>query len=140
MDLFEKVEKGLECCWPETEGMEACAECPYNGGTQPPDCDQFSMMKDCLSVIREQQKRIKELQTAHVMTLEEVKAAGVIWIEKAGVCVQAIKVRTLEDGKMLFVYAYEEYLYTFSIIPKYYGKAYRCWTLPPTDEQRKEAE
>lgn len=70
MDLFEKVEKGLECCWPETEGMEACAECPYNAGVRPPECDQFTMMKDCLSLIRAQQTNIAELESMQTTTSE----------------------------------------------------------------------
>lgn len=93
------------------------------------DGELHEMYTNAIAMLKAQQPR--------VMTLAEVKAAEVVWIEQFGVCVPAVKVRTLEDDKMQFLYTYERDPYLFSFVPKCYGKVARCWTSRPTDEQRK---
>ncbi len=70
----EHIIKALDCC---TRGRKSkddrpCFECPYNecnlvGGTgerQISGTCQGWLMKDALSIIREQEKRIEELETS----------------------------------------------------------------------------
>ena len=73
-EQFKKVEKGLGCHvygHPHTR----CHKCPY-WGTGPHGGSECSVLAaDALTLIRQQQERIAELeaaQTARVMTLEEL--------------------------------------------------------------------
>ena len=74
-------------------------------------------------------------QEPRVMTLEEVRAAEVVWLEQCGTCVCAIKIQNFDNGTMSFAYEYNHYTSFINIKPEYYGKISRCWTSRPTDEQ-----
>lgn len=59
----EKVVKGLECCtMPNNEGVDKCKEykCPYRKDDD--DTCIWHLMDDALSMIQQQQERIKELE------------------------------------------------------------------------------
>lgn len=75
-------------------------------------------------------------QKPHVMSLEEVRAAEVVWLEQCGTCVCAIKIQNFDNGTMSFAYEYNHYTSFININPEYYGKISRCWTSRPTDEQK----
>lgn len=74
-----------------------------------------------IHVPQEEAEAILELlkeQEPRVLTLEEAKKAEVCWLEQRG---------------------YEPYVTDDADTwnPEIYGKAYRCWSAKPTDEQRK---
>lgn len=75
-------------------------------------------------------------QPPRVMTLDEVRAAEVVWLEQCGKCVCAIKIRTYANGIISFAYAYNNRVDIINIKPNLYGEICRCWTSRPTDEQR----
>ena len=123
----EKVIYSIERCICHVP--DACRDCGYDN--EPcPKCFEH-LLRDAHDLLKAQEPR--------VMTLDEVKTAEVVWIEQVGECVPAIKIRTVEDGKILFAYSYEENIHTINIMPKYYGKISRCWASRPTDEQREAA-
>ena len=74
-------------------------------------------------------------QKPRVMSLEEVRAAEVVWLEQCGTCVCAIKIQNFDNGTMSFAYEYNYHTLFINIDPEYYGKILRCWTARPTDEQ-----
>lgn len=126
MNDREKVINGIECC---LEGL--CDRCQYKNSDGPGGCKD-ELMVDALSALKEQEPR--------VMTLEEVRAAEVVWLEQCGVCVCAIKIQNFDSGIMSFAYEYNNYTSFVNIKPEYYGIISRCWTAKPTEEQRKAGE
>lgn len=121
MSELESVVKGLECC---IDGP--CDICDYNN--HGPETCRDLLMFDAINLLKAQQPR--------VMTLEEVRAAEVVWIEQVGRCVCAIKLENFDSGTMSFAYEYNNYVSVVNIKPAYYGKISRCWTARPTDVQR----
>jgi hypothetical protein len=121
----EKVIYSIERCICHVP--DACRDCAYDAGHPYNECVEM-LLRDALELMKAQETM--------VMTLEEVKNAEIVWIEQGGQCVPAIKIRTLEDGKMIFAYSYDDNIHTINIMPKYYGEISRCWTFKPTDEQR----
>lgn len=59
----EKAVNGLELCT-ESIGYEGCITCPYHEDYYPYRC-RYANAKDALSLIRQQQERIKELEAAN---------------------------------------------------------------------------
>ena len=131
MKQFKKVCKGLRCH--ARKGI--CGNgCPYHA---PGNCSE-PLCADALSLIRQQQERIKEMeaaQTARVMTPEEVAAVpdgSVIWeeIKSTGICEAMIR------DSNIFVNG-PDFLALDDVLDcDDYLKNYRCWTQRPTDEQR----
>lgn len=121
----EKVLFGLECL-EDGKTDEECKRCPY----QPyrfGHC-KYDVMRDALTLIRQQQERIKELeagQTARVMSLEEWENAHEP-LDGECMCYE-IKNEGLEA---MLVKA-------FNGCKELYGKNFRCWTSKPTVKQRK---
>lgn len=80
---------------------------------------------------------VLKAQEPRVMTLEEVQNAEIVWIERAGMIVAAMKVATSnKNGMMNFAYTHDGGVFYVNIKPEYYGEKSRCWTSRPTDEQR----
>ena len=145
MEQFEKVCKGLEV---HIKPNSRCVGCPYpNNGL----CGD-QLYSDALSMIRQQQERIKELeaaQTARVMTLDEVKHVEVCWVEESDetYVYPAIYYGQMKPyEKTVFVVDYDDlcerdFEECFNehrqLSNDEYGILWRCWTQRPTDEQRK---
>jgi hypothetical protein len=133
----EKVVKGLICHvfgHPHTR----CHKCPY-WGTGPHGSSECNVLaNDALSLIRQQQERIKELeagQTARVLTLEEAKTLNhntVVWYENKSVHPPRPRVvHYANDDHITFTDGS-----TLNFEMDGYGSHWRCWTQRPTDEQR----
>lgn len=145
----EKVVKGLDCC---IASKDSCCpkECPYEATCFAGRITQnvyVHLMEDALSLIRQQQERIRELEaarSARVMTLEEVEDAldTVVWLDIPNT-------ENLADGySLIMAYSHKNGFILlespFGDNPsqdrfeyKDYGITWRCWTHRPTDEQRK---
>ena len=63
MEQFEKVCKGLECCYMD-KSPKHCKGCPYNMVDEGCGHDIFALERDALALILQQQERIKELEAA----------------------------------------------------------------------------
>lgn len=137
-EKFEKAKKGLACC--ERRGY--CeGHCPY----YEPEKEALECMSelahDALALISHLDERIKELslmQTARVMTLEEIKDGESYWLSagKEFVTRPVICVHREDDARkpyITFVWQFG----THSWNSEDYGKRWRCWTQRPTDKQRK---
>lgn len=145
MKQFEKVEKGLE----SHSAIGKCdEECPYYA---PGICSE-PLCRDALALIRQQQERIKELETAQtvrVMTLEEVRNAEnckePVFVEilhhhgKADITPDVFSWRfvkhitPLTDGD---IYVLQNADINSALFEETYNITWRCWTHRPTDEQR----
>lgn len=124
----EKVIKGLECCMSD----KLCnSPCPYKGQCDDGGYYYSKAIEDAIELL--------EAQKPSVMTLDEVRAAEVVWLEQVGACVCAIKIQNFDSGIMSFAYAYNNYTSFVNIKPEYYGKISRCWTSRPTDAQMEAA-
>lgn len=165
MEQFEKVCEGLEFCIRNPRGV--CAkECPYKILCFYTEGETIKnrLMSDALSLIRQQQERIAELEadrTARVMTLEEVKEIGrfefdntdrsketVVWFEKrngnafnGGLAPSRIEYcYHPEYGDDEYCDSVTQYVSGSVVTSRLhcgvYGKKWRCWTQRPTDEQR----
>ena len=139
MEQFEKVCKGLECCYMD-KSPKHCKGCPYNMVDEGCGHDIFALERDALSLIRQQQERIAELEAARaarVMTLEEVHemAWDYCYLEE-----EVIKDNVLQKYcgkhriKCITWPSIASCVLTFG--DDAYGKRWRCWTQRPTDEQR----
>lgn len=142
MELFEKVEKGLECC---NDGHK-CKACPYGKHLDSTIGCAQNVMRDSLSLLHSQQARIKELemvQTARVMTLEEVKNSEIVYFEDYAdpddsvepIIRPAVNVEVKNGGIVMLDSILWDEGFTFNSDSDY-GKTWRCWTARPTDEQR----
>jgi len=129
MEQIEKVCKGLECCrhlYPKH-----CEVCEYSAT----DCTA-DLADDALSLIRQQQERIKELETAQtprVMTLEEVSASENPFYFETG-AVHEWAIGCCISGDVMFLTWRNGSFGSFRIDK--YNKTWRCWTQRPTEEQR----
>lgn len=145
MQQFEKVCKGLETHLSK-EGE--CEQCPYR--YSPGSCAMDRLHRDALTLIRQQQERIRELeaaQTPRVMTLEEVKE-----MKRYTICAVEQRSKVLHttfnaeyrgtltiDGQDYLDFGLYLDVNPFRRSEGGYGKTWRCWTSRPTDEQREAA-
>lgn len=141
MEQFEKVCKGLHCHSDVFNEEPDCEHCEYDNAS----CG-YEVPSDALSLIRQQQERIKELeaaQTARVMTLEEVKnhnnKDNCVWFELRDIVIIPVFVRqdrqeTNIENPCILSDRTIPHLYWKNID---YCKKWRCWAQRPTDEQRK---
>lgn len=87
----------------------------------------FAMQLD--DALREQEPR--------VMTLEEIRMHEVYWAEQENVSRPwPIAMHHIRNAGLLDGPVYQDYMGD-NYNTKEYGKAWRCWTARPTDEQRK---
>lgn len=131
MDKLEKVIKGLECCLANGHN-----NCPYESTDEGIDkvtsCTTY-LMRDALALLKAQQPR--------VMTLEEVmqhnNQDGCVWFEQPTYnAVAAFVMRDEDYTEIISPYILGEPINHGYMANKFYGKAWRCWTSRPTDEQR----
>lgn len=65
MEQFDKVCKGMECCvLRDPDAHRRCGECPYNPHAISNEPCANGLMFNAIALIRQQQKRIKELEAA----------------------------------------------------------------------------
>lgn len=141
MEQFEKVCKGLECCNPINCDCYAQG-CPYYDQALCRD----KLNNDALSLIRQQQERIKELeaaQTARVMTMEELENAldTVVWVEEPEFENFAdhyalIMAYSRKVGFVRVSFGFAEMPVECEYEYEDYGKKWRCWTQRPTFKRR----
>lgn len=120
-----KVVKGLECL---ANNISGCySDCPYY---ESPSCFR-TIAADALALLKAQEPR--------VMTLEEIKdgesywlSAGKEFVPRPVICI----IHREDDARKPYITFAEQYG-TFSWETEDYGKAWRCWTSRPTDDQRK---
>lgn len=141
---IEKVIKGL---WCHAQTGACSDDCPYRLDQEKLVCTcSEPLCADALALIREQQKRIEELeaaQTARVMTLEEVKANEVVYLEDFAdpddsvepIIRPAINIEVKNGGIVMLDSATWDEGFIFNTDDEY-SKTWRCWTQRPTDEQR----
>lgn len=136
MAEWEKVIKGLEICssgeWNSTGGRDHTS-CPYYPAGYT-GCTCKLLMRDALALLKAQEPR--------VMTLEEVKEA------KGNDLFLEISTRTDEkpyitaatlDGVGLKGVTFYHSPFDFKAYNKKSPYGWRCWTVRPTNEQRKAA-
>ena len=138
MNEREKVIKAFEFCLmpPSREELEndICSheDCPYyreyNGGK-------------CISAAASDALALLKAQEPRVMTLEEVKQHnnqdGCVWFEQPTYNAVAAFVRQDEEyTEIISPYLLGEPINHGYMANRFYGKAWRCWTSRPTDEQR----
>ena len=117
----EQVIKGLEDCF--RYGMCEKETCPY---WKYADCME-KLQTDALALLKEQEAR--------VLTLEEVLGGDECWVEYinggCGYCDCYLD----DDAKSIVINRILRK--DFNVSPNGYGKVWRCWSVRPTDEQRK---
>lgn len=147
---FEKVCKGLEELRNFADTKVHPIVSPENWGVYSDLCDLIDEFgTDAIALIRQQAEKIHELQTkvhelqtvqtARVVTLEEIKDGESYWLSagKEFVTQPVICVHREDDARkpyITFVWQFG----TFSWDSEDYGKRWRCWTQRPTDEQMKD--
>lgn len=138
-EFKEKVVKGLKVCDPANYPA-SCKECPYKDFAvlQPNDEQRcrIALLRDLLEILAEEQPR--------VMTLEEVKAAEVFWIEDRtdpdedglvpDICPATITMIHSDEWELMI----KGLKGTVRIDE--YGETWRCWTSRPTEKQAREVE
>lgn len=148
MVQFEKVEKGLRCHSDVFNEEPDCEHCEYDNA----NCG-LEVPSDALALIRQQAKKIHELQTkvhelqavqtARVMTLEEAieavsKKGGFVWIEQKS---HPLCDAHVSPSNSIFDCPSRKFKdYGKRFIPKKnsFRFMWRCWTSWPTDEQRED--
>lgn len=147
MEQFEKVCKGLECCiLHDPDDHQRCGECPFSHHEISNAPCANGLKSNALALIRDQQKRIEELEaarTARVMTLEEVKANEVVYLEDFAdpddsvepIIRPAINIEVKNGGIVMLDSATWDEGFIFNTDDEY-SKTWRCWTQRPTNEQR----
>ena len=129
---MEKVIKGLECCVKRNpEDNPRCGECPYDGA--------------CLNRLKHDALELLKAQEPRVMKVTEVTACEVgtvLWVEeRQGVTWNLFPLEI--DVSSTHPDTGTNYLFfiTYHDIRKFecseYNQTWRCWTVRPTDEQRK---
>lgn len=128
----EKVFRGLEACQVEEDGCTTLCKangCPYNVSST--HC-MTNLHKDALALLREQEPR--------VLTVEEIRsgAVEVAWIEDADKAevIPGIWFRLSNEGEDEAVDIHIRDGFVGARL-EVYGKLWRCWTVRPTEEQRK---
>lgn len=136
----EKVVKGLECCIPSIQECQCVDGCPYYDSCWSVD-DEYDpmyleLMRDALTLIRQQREMIAELeaaQMARVMSLEDAAKSDVCWLEIKDLDrVMPCRIRWYYNS--YFIKLFEGAPERFAEAE--YGTGLRCWTQRPTDEQR----
>lgn len=128
----EKIIKGLECCSQMTG--EACRKCPYSSecvaGEATYQTGTAHLASDALALLKEQEPRL--------LTLDEVCGGGECWIEGInGACGYADCEYDFDNDSGIYdVEIYRTHRKTIAS-SKGFGKAWRGWSVKPTDEQRK---
>lgn len=125
MTKREKVILGIEKC---TEPGN-CEECPYFSIELTEGCCDYYLMRDALSMLKEQEER-----KPRVLDYDEIADADVVWLEIWNTNANKIEVtsfKTLGDHMMGFEHGFFQNI-------KLYGKQWRCWTSRPTPEQMRE--
>lgn len=140
MPDLEKVMKGLACFsnpYAQVSDDRDCKNCPYD------ECTCFlDVSGEAASLIRAQQERIRELESAtqpRLMTLEESRKRDISYVElRAEDNILPCIVGSPGDGYVIQVKPLQGFN---RIFPRrdYYGKDWRCWTERPTDKQREAA-
>lgn len=125
-DMLKKQEP------PKNASISSAIECLLH----PQDADDSDMAKAIDTAVRAMRSLMDK--KPRVMTLDEVRAAEVVWLEQVGACVCAIKIQNFDSGTMSFAYAYNNYTSLVNIKPEYYGKVSRCWTSRPDEKVRAE--
>ena len=126
MPDLEKTIKGLRCHSEPKFGPDEyfCETCPYDEAT----CG-LDVPNDALSLLKAQQPR--------VMTLEEAAQSDFCYVEYwAGDIVPAFVRFSVMAGEIKSYKIQTDLEHSYFCADKY-GKALRCWTYQPTDEQRK---
>ena len=59
MTKLEKVIKGLECCIFSDEGCECLNECPYHDDCWKTNFECYTLKKDALELLKEQEPRVQ---------------------------------------------------------------------------------
>ena len=118
---------------PKNASISSAIECLLH----PQDADDSDMAKAIDIAVRAMRSLMD--QEPRVMTLDEVRAAEVVWLEQCGKCVCAIKIRMYANGVISFAYAYNNRVDIINIKPYLYGEICRCWTARPTDAQMEAA-
>lgn len=135
MDKLEKAINGMEYCIKRMTTTGECDyDCPYYHN--PHGC-KVVMLKDAISLLKEQEPR--------VMTLEEVKG-----MERLTICAveqrsKVIKSTFNAEYGGIVTLGNENFLDfgLYGDTNRYrrtevrYGKTWRCWSARPTEEQRK---
>ena len=134
-----KALRGLAACVPFTEedAKITCLECPYQCGFTAKVSLPTALVEDIRSLLMEQEPR--------VMTAEEVadcEEGTVLWVEeRQGVTWNLFPLEI--DVSATHPDTGTNYLFfiTYHDIRKFecdeYNRTWRCWTVRPTDEQRK---
>ena len=133
MDKLEKVINGLECRYANQPDKD-CEHCAY-GMTMGRrwGCDFVGLCGDALELLKGQEPR--------VMALEEAQGEDFCWYEQrnfGGMLLASAVIRHLNTGHG-HNQTELEFMGREDRIVRYdadYGKAWRCWTSRPTDEQR----
>ena len=131
MKTPEEIKKGLEQC-AETA---TCEHCHYRD-----DCMKVlkntPLTKDALAYIQQLESKLAECEKPLVpMTLEEVKRhvkepeAEPVWLDDVE-----------EPSNTGWTYSHIIYDWMHGFDERTYGKEWRCWSIKPTDEERRAAE
>lgn len=133
MEQFEKVCKGLKRCCGFTIAIDPCVGCGYKDA----NCIK-NIMRDALSLIRQQQERIKELEAgneARILSFDEALEADVCWLEARGVD-RVIPCRIECTPGSVTVLIRKMIALPESMMREDYLIEWRPWSSRPTFEQR----
>lgn len=124
----EKVIKGIECCLRRDE-LNCIENCPYYTveGHNAHGC-WIPLNRDALALLKAQQPR--------VLTVDDVAA----WVRQKPLDREPIYVEVKDLLGAWGAWMVDEiasYLPETDLSGELYGKTWRCWSVRPTDEQRK---
>lgn len=142
MEQFEKVCKGLECCIPSIQECQCVDGCPYYDSCWSVD-DEYDpmyleLMRDALTLIRQQQERIAELEAEHeakVITLDGLSNyRWPVWmLEKTSSGMVGHWLKPFSGFDTGIYACFEEKCF----LVEEYGKTWIPWTKKPTNERIK---